>query len=227
MKLFTNAGVFPAKKEICNKFSALYLEDIKNVDLLCKWNNIGENFISKFFCSKAKVIDNSFLEPYYFMDNPWSYALKGKKVLVIHPLSETIVNQYDTKRNKLFPNIKILPKFDLKVIKAVQSLDGKVRDEFTDWFDALDYMKNQINKIDFDVCIIGAGAYGLPLAGYVKKIGKQAIHIGGATQILFGIKGERWSNMEIISEFFNENWVFPKEEDKPEGYKNIEGGCYW
>lgn len=33
--------------------------------------------------------------------------------------------------------------------------------------------------------------YGFPLAAHVKHKGKQAIHLGGTLQLLFGIKGNR------------------------------------
>ena len=52
-----------------------------------------------------------------------------------------------------------------------------------------------MREIEFDVAIIGCGAYGLPLAVEAKRMGKQAIHMGGATQVLFGIKVNR---MHII-----------------------------
>ncbi len=47
-------------------------------------------------------------------------------------------------------NIKIIPKFkSLKIIKAVQTIAEKKDSRFKDWFEALDYMKRQIqeNKI--------------------------------------------------------------------------------
>ena len=44
-------------------------------------------------------------------------------------------------------------------------------------------------KFDFDVALIGCGAYGFPLAAKLKTAGKQAIHLGGVLQALFGIKG--------------------------------------
>lgn len=36
-------------------------------------------------------------------------------------------------------------------------------------------MKSEIDKCDYDVCLIGCGAYGFPLAAHVKHKGKQAI----------------------------------------------------
>ena len=88
-------------------------------------------------------------------------------------------------------------------------------------------MKKDISQIEFDLAIIGAGPYGLPLGAYIKTLGKQAIHIGGATQILFGIKGKRWEENERFKKFFNKNWTYPLENETPQSAKDLEGGCYW
>lgn len=53
-------------------------------------------------------------------------------------------------------------------------------------------MKEQNNKLDFDITLIGCGTYGLPLAARIKRMNKVAIHTAGWTQMLFGIYGERW-----------------------------------
>ena len=92
-------------------------------------------------------------------------------------------------------------------------------------FDTIPY----IPEIDFDIAIIGCGAYGMPLAAMLKKAGKQAIHLGGATQLLFGIKGRRWEENypSKIATFFNEYWVYPAESEKPKNASTVEMGCYW
>jgi len=111
-------------------------------------------------------------------------------------------------------------------LKAVQSLAGS-ETEFDTWFDAYDWMCNQIKNIDFDVAIIGCGAYGLPLAAYVKSLGKQAIHLGGATQILFGIKGKRYDDIPFYRGLYNQYWVRPNSGEKIQNYLKVETGCYW
>ena len=93
-------------------------------------------------------------------------------------------------------------------------------------------MQKEIDKVDFDVALIGCGAYGFALANYVKKKGKVAIHIGGATQLLFGIKGGRWVNNPshypyLHKKVFNEYWVFPPKEDLPKAAASVEDSCYW
>lgn len=100
--------------------------------------------------------------------NPWTKALANQKVLVIHPFAETILNQYK-KRELLFTNPDILPLFkELHIIKAVQSLGGDDK-RFNNWFDALEWMKYKMNQIDYDICLIGCGAYGFPLAAHAKN----------------------------------------------------------
>ena len=165
------------------------------------------------------------LEPYRF-SNPWTKALKGKKVLVIHPFANTIQQQYE-KRKQIWGEKEILPEFELQTLKAVQSAAGEKDERFVDWFEALDYMKAEIAKRDFDIAIIGCGAYGFPLAAYIKELGKQAIHLGGATQLLFGIKGNRWENDSGVKQYFNEYWVRPSMDETPKNNTSVEGGCYW
>ena len=69
--------------------------------------------------------------------------------------------------------------------------------------------------------------YGFPLAAYVKSIGKKAIHLGGATQMLFGIKSKSWEDDSRFHYLINEHWVRPKETERPANYKQVEGGRYW
>jgi hypothetical protein len=168
------------------------------------------------------------LEPWYD-DKPWSAALSVKKVLVVHLFQESIEEQYK-KRELLFPNTDILPQFELITYKAIHSIGGNKPESFQTWFESLDFMTEEIRKIDFDVAIIGCGAYGFPLAARVKQMKRQAVHLAGATQLLFGIKGSRWEQgnyKPIFEKIFNEHWIRPSESEKPLKAEAIEGACYW
>lgn len=121
-----------------------------------------------------------------------------------------------------------MPQFELKTLKAVQTIAGTKDERFDNWFEALDWMVQECKKIDFDVAIIGCGAYGFPLAAEIKKMGKGAIQLCGATQLMFGIKGNRWENISAIKDgLFNDAWVYPNEKEKVSGMKKIENACYW
>jgi hypothetical protein len=103
-------------------------------------------------------------------------VLEGKKVLVVHPFEETIRKQYE-RRRLLFKNPSVLPDFDMKIVKAVQS-SADSPTEFATWFDALDHMKAEIDRQDYEIALIGAGAYGFPLAAHVKRSGKKIFPCG-------------------------------------------------
>ena len=87
-------------------------------------------------------------------------------------------------------------------------------------------MYEEAMKIDFDIALLGCGQTGMILAERFRQQGKQAIYLGGALQLLFGLKGKRWDNMEKHSALYNEHWIYPIEE-MPKGAERIEGGCYW
>jgi hypothetical protein len=219
------SGVFPVTDEFLRKFCEFYIECVGKSDILALWGAGAESKVVHRYCENSRFVELEALEPYYF-DNPWSRILKGKKVLVIHPFRPSIMSQYEN-RIKLFTNQDVLPKFrKLTCIQAVQSLAGE-KSEFVTWFEALEYMCKEIVKIDFDIAIIGAGAYGLPLASYVKSIGKKAVQLSGATQILFGIKGKRWDKHPLISLLYNDYWVRPLIEETPKEKQKVEGGSYW
>ncbi|MCB0507845.1 MAG: hypothetical protein R2739_04455 [Chitinophagales bacterium] len=219
-----NAGFFPISENNVEKFVELYLKIIPSIDILGIWYNYYEDVIVKEYCPTSKLVPLESIEPYFYK-NPWSSTLKNKKILFVHPFQESIENQFK-KREKLFDNKNVLPEFELRTIKAVQS-NANCKSTFNTWFDALEYMKEQISKADFDIAIIGAGAYGLPLAAFVKSIGKQAVHMGGATQLMLGIKGNRWDNIPEINKLYNEHWVRPLPHETPKDYKIVEGGSYW
>lgn len=221
------AGFFPADISLAEPFTDLMLETCKEVDLLGMWHLHMEDFVIEEYMKQTKLTYLFRLEP-WFGRHPWSAALEGKKVLVIHPFEETIKAQY-AKREKLFPGKKVLPEFELKTLKALQTFAGETDARFANWFEALDYMYEEAMKIDFDIAILGCGAYGMPLAGMIKKAGKQAIHLGGVTQLLFGIKGRRWEENypSKIATFFNEDWTYPSVEETPRRAGIVENGCYW
>ena len=225
------SGFWPWDDETALKrFYQLICSDMKEVDVLGSWCRNEEDFSEEL--KKSIKVDRELMTP-LLTDKPWTMALKGKKVLVVHPFAETIQNQY-ARREKLFPiNPYILPEFELKVLKAIQTL-GYEDPNFKDWFEALDFMKKEIDKVDYDVCLLGCCAYGFPLAAHCKRKGKQAIHLGGILQLLFGIKGKRWetdpgyiNDFPYASTYYNEYWVRASAMETPQKANDVENGCYW
>lgn len=217
-----NAGFFPSEDNLLDKFSKLYINNMNEIDLIWSmWLSEFEDMIYHDFY-KDKLV-TAYDESYLPIDFsfPWTKAIEGKKVLVIHPFDQSINENYKIKE-KLFSNKEFLPDFELITFKAIQSIAGTYVN-FKDWFHALEYMENCIEKINFEIAFVGAGAYGFPLSAFIKKIGKKAIHMGGALQLYFGIKGKAWNKLGIYNEF----WTSPKEAEKPERFKWVENGRYW
>ena len=215
-----NAGFFPRDPALLERFCRQLLDDVPSIDILGSWL-VDESQVPGLQATRVQLRD---LEPYFHAE-PWSEALAGKIVLVVHPFTESIARQY-AHRADLFADPRVLPAFELKTLQAAQTIAGSPS-EFATWFDAYDSMADRIAATEFDVAILGAGAYGLPLAAHVKRLGKKAIQLGGATQILFGIKGKRWDEHEFIAPLYNDHWVRPLPTERPANYLQVEDGCYW
>lgn len=92
------------------------------------------------------------------------------------------------------------------------------------------FVKHKIDNIgNFDVSIISAGAYEMLLVVQYKIKNKSiAIVMGGGSQLMFDLKGHRWDNKQEILKLYNNNWMYPLEEDTPNNANTIEmGGHYW
>lgn len=223
-----NAGFFNPTEQSLTDFSKLMINDMKQVDILGSWPR-NELLFSELKQAKRVKLKN--LEPFWAKE-PWTKHLKGKRVLIVHPFAKTIESQY-AKREHLFANPDILPPFaSLRIVKAVQSL-GNNSNGFNTWLDALKYMEDEMDKADYDIAIIGCGAYGMPLAAHAKRTGHQAIHLGGPVQLLFGIKGNRWfdpsdtAHYKDYSPLANDYWVRPSNEERPTSASAVENACYW
>ncbi|MFG6392758.1 MAG: hypothetical protein K1W24_01005 [Lachnospiraceae bacterium] len=216
-------GFFPAEDKLLDQFCEIYFKDIKEADLLWSmWESKYEDKLYHDCCPGTKLAlydDTGFpiSEPL-----PWTSALEDKKVLVVHPFEKSIQNNYK-QRDKLFTNKNFMPGFELVTLKAVQTIADNRETQYKDWFEALDSMKKSIEQTDFDIALIGAGAYGFPLGAYVKKLGRQALHIGGMLQLYFGIRGKYYDQFQ----YHNEYWTRPTEEEKPKGFEKVEAGRYW
>jgi hypothetical protein len=197
-------------------------QTIPQIDLLGSWLKIEQSKCVKFNSNIrfAFLLD---LDP-FFHSNPWTLALQDKKVLIIHPMIDEILDQFE-KREKLFKR-PLLPDFDLLTITAPY-FDNP---EFPTWISIYKYYLKEIARIDdFDIAIVGCGPWGMPISGEIKKRGKQVIHLGGSLQLLFGIIGQRWLDSGYENSGYpklpNEHWIAPY--SKPSWANNYDSSSYW
>jgi hypothetical protein len=224
-KLRRHAGVFPATNENFEEFCSIYLSSFENIDLLGLMHCPYEKILVEMHAPNALRCGLGSLEPY--LDScPWSRSLDGRRVLVVHAFSESIAKQYRERRKRIFSDASVLPEFDLQCIKAPQTMLSETGG-FLNWAEALEDLKARVSLLDFDVAIIGCGAYGLPLGAHIKKMGRVSIHFGGAVQLLFGVSGKRWRDQPQFRALMSDAWVPPMESERPLGWEKIEEGCYW
>ena len=222
--LNNNAVFFPPTSEALQRFSNLVVDDAKQIDVLGIFPEMPARFRMAVL-PQAKIIPLADLSPFW-NSRSWMRCLAGKKVLAIHSMPDTIKSQY-AKREMIFKDKSFLPEFVLTAYGSVNSAMG-IKTEFPDWFAALKKMEEDIAKIDFDIALIGCGAYGMSIGAFIKReLGKKAVHLGGMTQMLFGIKGRRWEQDRKYDDLYTEAWTRPLSHEVPAGINRVEDGCYW
>ena len=176
--------------------------------------------------SNSLKVDLRSLEPYYAPEHlQWSRLLAGQRVAVVSPFAATIQQQI---KKQIWPNGLLPPSIDITTIKTgfppQIALNGPCAWAANSWQEAVSLIVEQVEAAKVRVVLLGCGALGM-LAGHrLRQSGHICIVLGGALQILFGIKGRRWLN-EPVSDNFNEHWIFSTE--RPDGAFLIEGACYW
>jgi len=219
------SGLVPTTVETLNWFSKTFLDALPDMDMLCQWSRIipelERNLIAK---AKAYPTLLQHLEPYFF-ENPWTECLEGKKVLVFSPFADSFTENF-SKLDKIWNN-KIVPNFELKAVRYPTSITITDDSNYSNYKEIYDKYIKIINEEEFDVGIFGTGYTGLLFASECKRAGKSGIHLGGATQILFGVIGNRWRAISEFQPFFNEHWTTPKQDETPRDVNCVEDACYW
>jgi hypothetical protein len=169
------------------------------------------------------------IEPYYTEPvRQWTRLLAGVNVCAVSPFYKSVSAGYRA-RDTIWAN-GLLPEFGtFSVVRSyfAPSIGGKTHSWMAGIEEAVDYMETEVLKTGAKVVLIGCGGLGMILGARLKKKGLICIVMGGALQVLFGIKGRRWAHHGIISEFWNEHWIEARPEEIPPGAMLIEGGCYW
>ena len=230
-RLSWGVGLFPVNDLMIDDFILAQRSGALMADAMVEW---GKHDWELSLLKATTGSEATRLHPYslvapFFIPDPWTDALEGLRVLVVHPFADSIIHQHDYNREE----IGLLPDFDLEVVEAPMTFGGeapKTEEGDTppsDWTDVLDSLKDEVSDCDFDIALVGCGGYGLPLAGHIRAHGGKVILVGGGLQLLFGIRGRRWDNDERFMKLYNESWVRPLDHERPERLHKVEGGCYW
>jgi len=227
------SGVFSNDRRSLDRFVRDFAACIETVDVLGVREDVSEkvfwpsetNAIEGFFKGKGLISIETLSS--FPPEACWTQLLEGKKVLVVHPFAALIKRQYGN-RSASRSLSQLLPSFELSVIRSHQFLaESTEKTIFPSWFDGLEDLKAQMDDIDYDIALVGAGAMGIFLAAHAKKRGRVGIHVGGVLQIYFGILGKRWEVDQRVMDLLDSYWVRPGSDLSPQGFRTVEDGCYW
>jgi hypothetical protein len=231
-------GIYSKNNEL-DKFELFcqhYHEGIKSADLIGYVNYDFKNFlkIQDLFTLESNLIKihSRSLEPFYVMLEqkiPWTHFLINKKVLIINPFVDSFQKQIENGFS-IFKNQKVFLEGQKFVFyKSFNTLSNNKIHQ--DWYQSFNIMKEDIKKLDFDIALLSCGGYGLPLCDFIKsELKKSCIYVGGGLQLLFGVMGKRWENLDLWKKIIKENntkFIRPSDNEKINQYQSIENGCYW
>jgi hypothetical protein len=216
------AGFYPTGDRHLSEYAELYEAKIKGAEIFGVLGLHMEDYFYEKDLRGALVINSFAIEP---LLGGWTPSLRGKNVLVVTAFADEVSFQY-ARREKIFPREPdLLPEFELHVLQAPLTMGEDTDSRFPSFMRSLEEMERRIAATDFDIALIGCGAYGTLLTMYCRGLGKMAIQTGGATQTLFGIIGHRWEDRPHVRDRINEYWIRPTR--KPKGYEKIDKGAYW
>jgi hypothetical protein len=231
-------GVFPTNPSFLQEFAQFYEKHVKQIDILGLFQSNQEDKIIKENELTAHFIPYQHTEPDRSVpaneSNCYLQYFAGKKLILISPYADLLKLRATKEIFELvWSNIqkKWFQPSETRSFEIPYSYINSIQTH-KKYLNSINLFKSictEIDKIEFDIAFIGAGALGLPIASYIKGQGKIAISLGGHLQVLFGVGGSRWYKDEFWTiNYINKHWV-----DMPERYhpKNkislTDKGAYW
>ena len=219
-----NAGIYNLKD---SSYFDIYHKGIINSDGLFYLNAMLKNE-QRLYVDKVPVLLHSrSAEAFHCMnagcDEPWTKKLLGKKVLII----SSHIDSFQTQMKNGFDANVFSSEQEFVWYRSYQTSAGN--HVHSSWKETFDIMCNDISKLDFDIALLSCGGYGIPLCDYIKtSLKKSAIYIGGGLQLMFGVIGKRWENVDWLQSYLKQhNFIRPLDHEIPKNNQNVEGGCYW
>jgi hypothetical protein len=247
LQMSVNAGLWAGENqtldEAIDEWAKAAIAAISTFDGIVAWNPMfpqKEDIFLREFAPKIPRVVLRCLEPYYSPNNQYTLEMNTGSIAVVTPFADTITKQW-LKRTLLFPNGGAagqmwLESQNLIAIKAPFGPTMTPKALSLSWSDEIlkagalagvEDLANQVSQSGARYAFVGIGCLSVLLVAELKKRGIVAIHTGGGTQIMFGVKGERWKYHNVISHLFNENWVKPAADERPSNADSVEGACYW
>jgi len=234
-----NAGIRISSTASIVDYSTLYLGAFENCQLFAGWESYGNvirhiqqshDMITQWYLSSGQRTmfwAFAFDIFHYVYDMPWTWALRGKRVLIVSPFEESFREKVPI-RSQLYDGVDLFPDCEFLFIRPPQTQGSEPSQEFSVELDGflqrLDTLRGQ-----YDVALVSCGGYGNLVCNAIYESGHSAIYVGGVLQMYFGVLGGRWlrERPDVVRLFLNSHWSRPKASERPKDCERVEGSSYW
>lgn len=224
----TNAGFFGDQKDLKEWRRAMYLA-LVNADLNLRVVSCPSFYVCDEVLNKLQLFVPTL--PYVEDIEFWKSLiinLNTNNLCFVSYFAEEMNQRKSLIKNKIFNDKKTqwhdtdptLWKFVFSenTIKGNEPKDKTYNEVYQD-------LLKRCLESDAKIYFLACGCYGIPLCNDLKKAGKKAVYVGGFLQLLFGLKGKRWDDRELVNQYYNKHWKYPSK--KPKNAELVEGACYW
>lgn len=232
------AGVCPATIGTINNFATVFIDTVREIDLHFRWHlsmHVDHKVDSILFPKNQVVLPNIMsLDPWFFT-KAYSESFAGKTVLVVSNHAAFIRQQYEQNRTCIFKGRNdILPPFVLKTVATPlppNPADSSLLLNDTTyiwptWQETLESIKLKVlQQGHYDIMLIAAGSFSIPVAAEAKHNGKVAIHLGGTMNPFFGLYSGRYDSRLYYKKLIYTDCFMRM--PKPVEAKHIENSAYW
>lgn len=234
-----NAGVFPGEEASLSQWVHETTDANRQCDILAAgWYaplRQQELLFLNQVNSTYSCVPLRSLESYYVPQHlRWTTLLADQRVGVVSSFTETMKQQvrrsasvWGKESDSYLPDTADFVFFQTGYAPSVAQGRAEWQPLVKTWVEAIDHLEQKILEANVRIVLIGCGGLGMPLAQRLKKAGKIVIVLGGAIQVLFGIKGERWKHHDVISKLWNSSWIYPSIYETPASANLVERSCYW
>ena len=227
-----NAGIWPPTGRVLAEFAHTYTRAFEGASVVAMWQTLeGElRFVRRWTSDEAIRVPLETLDPVRLAAKgvaPWSRALEGRSVLVVAPFASIATSQAKRFHSLFNSDAKILPACNILGVCPPQT--HALQMSRSSWIDSLENLKRRVDGMqrNFDVALVAAGSYGMPISAHIQQLGKPTVYMGGCLQLLFGIDGARWRHDAGVQGLRTSEWITASRSDRPFGSRLIEGGAYW
>jgi hypothetical protein len=154
----------------------------------------SHDVVLKWFPTKQMIWSQALDIFHYIYKQPWTHALRGKRILVISTLDDDVLRQQVQRRQPLFDGIDLFPDCEFVFLQFSGSF--------------FQHFSSTVATTSFDVALVACEAHSNAVCSAIYKSGRSAICVGDVLQMYFGVLGKTWlrDRPDVVRLFLNGAW---------------------